>query len=56
MLAVVPALDSERKESPQGTFYIYDGAHKSLVLAHRLLTAQAVYQSIEALLLIPRRI
>jgi hypothetical protein len=32
-VAVVAATDGEREQSPGGTFYLFDGIHKSLVLA-----------------------
>ena len=54
-IAVMPATDSERTQSPSGTFYIYDGVHRSLVLAHRLLNKKTVFQPVEVLLLTPRR-
>jgi hypothetical protein len=54
-VAVMPASDSEKRQSPSGTFYIYDGVHRSLVLAHRVLTKQSNYQPVEALLITPRR-
>jgi hypothetical protein len=54
LLAVVPANDSERRQSPHGTFYIFDGVHRSLVLAHRVLSRQVDYHPVEALLITPR--
>jgi hypothetical protein len=54
-VAVVAASDEERAQSQLGSFYIYDGAHKALVLAKRLLAGETKYQSVEALLLVPRR-
>ncbi len=54
-IAVVYPKDSEREQSPTGSFYIFDGVHKTLVLAKRLLKGETVFQPIEALLLIPRR-
>jgi hypothetical protein len=54
-IAVVAANDSERRQSPSGTFYIYDGVHRSLVFAHRVLTKQTSYRPIEVLLITPRR-
>jgi hypothetical protein len=54
-IAVMAANDSERRQSPTGTFYIYDGVHRTLVFAHRVLTKQSRYQSVEALLITPRR-
>lgn len=54
-IAVTPATDSEKLQSPSGTYYIYDGVHKSLVLAYRILNGQSIYQPVEALLMTPRR-
>jgi hypothetical protein len=54
-IAVVAANDSEWHQSPDGTFYIYDGVHRTLVFAHRVLNKQTSYQPIEALLITPRR-
>jgi hypothetical protein len=53
-IAVVAAADEERAQSPLGSFYIYDGLHKSLVLAKRLLAGETTYQPVEALYLVPR--
>lgn len=55
LITIVPAKDCERTQSPKGTFYIYDGIHKSLVLAVKILRKEIDYQEIEALLMIPRR-
>ena len=54
-IAVMAANDSERRQTPPGTFYIYDGVHRILVFAHRMLTKQSRYQPVEALLITPRR-
>jgi hypothetical protein len=54
-IAVMAANDSERRQSPSGSFYIYDGVHRSLVFAHRVLTKQTSYRPIEALFITPRR-
>lgn len=54
-IAVMPPKDSERNQSPGGTFYIFDGVHRTLVLAHRLLSKQTGYQPLEVLLITPRR-
>jgi hypothetical protein len=54
-VAVVAANDEERARSPLGSFYIFDGAHKSLVLAKRLVAGETTYRPVEALLLLPRR-
>ncbi len=53
-IAVTPANESEKQQSPSGTHYIYDGVHRALVLAHRVMSGQSKYQSVEALLLTPR--
>jgi hypothetical protein len=53
-VAVVAATNEERDHSKLGSFYIYDGYHKTLVLAKRLLAGETRYQPIEALYLIPR--
>lgn len=54
-IALVPANDSERTQSPTGSFYIYDGIHKTLVLSTLLLSEQIAFQPLEAILLTPRR-
>lgn len=54
-LALVPATDNERLQSPFGSFYLFDGMHKSLVLATRLLRGETQYRPVEALYLLPRR-
>jgi hypothetical protein len=53
-IALVQANDNERKQSPSGSFYIYDGAHKSLVLSKLLLANEFEFKPIEALLILPR--
>lgn len=53
-IAVVQANDNERKQSPAGTFYIYDGTHKSLVLSKLLLANEVEFKPVEALLILPR--
>ena len=52
-IVIQEANENEMKQSPCGTFYIYDGAHKSLVLATKLKEKEIEYKKIEALL-IPR--
>jgi hypothetical protein len=54
-VAVVAANDEERTQAPLGTFYVCDGAHKSLVLAKRLRAGETKYHPVEVLPLIPRR-
>jgi hypothetical protein len=53
-VAVVAPTGEERHESPRGSYYIFDGLHKSLVLAKRLLAGQTNFQTIEALYITPR--
>jgi len=47
--------DCEGKESPEGTFYIFDGVHRSIVLAKKLLIDEIEYTPINAYILVPRR-
>ncbi len=56
LLIVVPANDSERKQSPKGSFYIIDGAHRSLVLGKLLLSNEVNFQPIELLLMLPEKV
>ena len=53
-ITIVPATDHEHKQSPCGTFYIYDGCHKTLVLGKWLLCDEIKFQPINAVLLVPR--
>lgn len=53
-VTIVPATKYEQTQSPEGSFYIYDGAHKSLVLSKRLLRNETEFQPIEALYILPR--
>lgn len=53
-IAVVQANDAERKQSPTGSFYIYDGAHKSLVLSKLFLSNELEFKPIEILLILSR--
>ena len=54
-LALTICNSAEREGSPTGTYYIYDGVHKSIVLAKKLLNSEIGYTPLEALLLTPRR-
>lgn len=54
-IAVVAANDGERTQSPCGSFYLFDGMHRTLVLAKRILKRETAFQGIEALYLVPRR-
>lgn len=54
-IAITPCNPSEKRETPGSTYYIYDGVHKSIVLAKKLLKNEVDYQPLEALLLTPRR-
>lgn len=53
-LVLVLPNKTEQDQSPNGKFYIYDGVHRSLVLANRLFLNIVEYQKIKALLVIPR--
>ena len=55
LIALTLLNESERRETPAGSYYIYDGAHKSIVLAKRLLRGETEYQPVQILLLTPRR-
>jgi len=54
-MALTPCNSSELQETPVGTYYIYDGVHKSIVLAKKLLKSEIKYRPLEALFLTPRR-
>jgi len=54
-VAIVSPNDSERNQSPAGSFYLFDGMHKTLVLTKHLLKGEITYQPIGALFLVPRR-
>jgi hypothetical protein len=54
-MALTPSTPEEQQESPLGSSYIYDGVHKSIVLAKKLITGELEYRPLEALLLTPRR-
>ena len=53
-VTVVPANDSERRQTPDGSLYIYDGVHKTLVLSKRLVSGETLFRPVEALLVLPR--
>jgi hypothetical protein len=55
LVALTPLIESERRETSAGNYYIYDGVHKSIVLAKRLLRGETGYQPVQVLLLTPRR-
>jgi hypothetical protein len=52
---VTPLIDGEKRDSPDGTYYVYDGVHKSIVLAKKLLRNELEFKPVELLLLTPRR-
>ncbi len=54
-VAVTPLVATEAQDTPHGTYYVYDGVHKSIVLAKRLLRREVQYAPMKALLLEPRR-
>lgn len=53
-LALVIPTCGELKGTPNGLLYVYDGVHKTLVLAKRLLSGQSKYWPVDALLILPR--
>jgi hypothetical protein len=53
-ISVVHPTDGERNQSPGGSFYIYDGAHRAVVLAKRLIAKESIFQPVTALLIVPR--
>jgi hypothetical protein len=55
LIAITPLLADEQRVTPHGTYYVYDGVHKSIVLAKKLLRREMEYRPIEVLLLEPRR-
>jgi hypothetical protein len=55
LVALTPLSESERRETTAGSYYIYDGVHKSIVLAKRLLRGETGYEPVQVLLLTPRR-
>ena len=56
LVALTILNEQEKRETPEGNYYIYDGVHKSIVLAKRLLRGQTEYKPAQVLLLKPRRI
>ena len=54
-VALTPLNEQEKRETPAGNYYIYDGVHKSIVLAKRLLNRETEYEPVQVLLLTPRR-
>tara|TARA_B100000315_G_C14248750_1_gene438699 strand:- start:68 stop:340 length:273 start_codon:yes stop_codon:yes gene_type:complete len=51
---VVTPNKKEKKQSKNGSFYILDGNHRSLVLATKLLKKECDFKPINVLLLEPR--
>ena len=54
-IALTDLVPAEARETPNGTYYIYDGVHRSIVLAKKLITQQTSFKPINFLLLTPRR-
>lgn len=54
MLILAPSNEEEREQSPDGSFFLYDGFHRSLVLAKYLLEEEVEYQQVEGIMVIPR--
>jgi hypothetical protein len=55
LVALTLLIESERCDTPAGSYYIYDGVHKCIVLAKRLLCGETTYNPVQVLLLAPRR-
>ena len=55
LVALTPLNEQEKRETLAGNYYIYDGVHKSIVLAKRLLRGETEYEPVQFLLLTPRR-
>lgn len=51
---IVEPNNREKEQTPKGTYYIYDGVHKTLVLAKRLILGETFYRPVETLLILPR--
>ena len=45
------AMDSERRKSPPGKYYIHEGVHRSLVLGKLLREGKIEYQPVKAILI-----
>ena len=54
-IVLTPLIPNERRETPDATFYIFEGVHRSIVLAKRLLREEEKYKPLDFLLLCPRR-
>lgn len=54
-IVLTPLTLDESRETPTGTHYVYDGVHKTLVLAKKLIRDGLQYRPLTALLLTPRR-
>ena len=46
---------SECERSPTGSFYIYDGNHRSIAYAYLVETGKVKFESVPAILMTPRR-
>lgn len=55
LIALTPLKQEEWQETPTGTFYIYDGVHRSVVVAKRLVRHEIEFLPQRFLLLTPRR-
>ena len=53
-LAVHDASQKEINQSPNGKYYIYDGSHKSLVLAIKLFTGEEEFQPVDVIYIDPK--
>ncbi len=55
LIAITPLVADEQRGTPHGNYYVYDGAHKSIVLTKKLLRREMEYSPVDGLLLEPRR-
>jgi hypothetical protein len=55
LVAVTPLVPSELTDTPHGSYYLYDGLHRAIVLAKKILRGEVLYVPVDALLLEPRR-
>ena len=54
-IALTPLTPPEKAETPKGSYYIYDGVHRSIVLAKKLIRGAIEYKPVQAILFEPRR-
>jgi hypothetical protein len=55
LIALTTLTPDEKIETPKGSYYIFDGVHRSIVLAKKLFKGAIQYKPVQAILLEPRR-